>query len=167
MGRVLADGVLALHKEAQSLTEGGVAFLRRTFCAPRRQPEAIDLTWAAEALAKEGGSKVDKRLAEEILRLHEAPKQTEQVELQVIRLGGILLAGFPGEPFSDMGLRLRAATAPCRLMISELANDELGYFATEPAYSGRVYEAILPSAPFEPAVLDRMVDTLAEMIQEM
>ena len=167
MGRVLADGVLALHKEAQPLTEGGVAFLRRTFCAPRRQPEAIDLTWAAEALAKEGGSKVDKRLAEEILRLHETPKQTEQVELQVIRFGNVYMAGFPGEPFSDMGLRLRAATAPCRLMISELANDELGYFATEPAYSGRVYEAILPSAPFEPAVLDRMVDMLAEMIQKM
>lgn len=167
MGRVLADGVLALHKEAQPLTEGGVTFARRTFCAPRRQPEAIDLTWAAEALAKEGGSKVDKRLAEEILRLHETPKQTERVELQVIRLGNVYMAGFPGEPFSDLGLRLRAATAPCRLMISELANDELGYFATEPAYSGRVYEAILPSAPFEPAVLDRMVDMLAEMIQKM
>ena len=118
-----------------------------------------------EVTAAEGGSKVDKRLAEELFRLHRTPKRSEQVELQALCIGGVYLAGFPGEPFGDMGLRLRKAVAPRRLMISELANNELGYFATEPTYSGRVYEAVLPSAPFTPAVLDRMVENLAQLIQ--
>ena len=75
------------------------------------------------------------------------------------------MVGFPGEPFSDMGLLLRKRSPFGRLLISELANEELGYFATEPAYSGRVYEAILPSAVFTPAVLDRMIDTAEALLQ--
>ena len=110
---------------------------------------------------------MDKRLAQELFRLHQAPRRTEQVELQAFCIGGVYLAGFPGEPFGDMGLRLREAVAPRRLMISELANNELGYFATEPAYSGRVYEAVLPSAPFTPAVLDRMIEKLSKLIQTL
>lgn len=167
MGRVLSDGVLILHQKAQPLAGGDVAFVRGGFRATRRQPTPENLEWAAQAIAKKDGSHVDKRLAEELFHLHSCPKRTERVELQALRIGDVYMAGFPGEPFADMGLRLREATAPRRLMISELANNELGYFATEPAYSGGVYEAILPSAPFTPAVLDRMVKALAEMIQNI
>ena len=75
-----------------------------------------------------------------------------------MKIAGVCVVGFPGEPFSDMGLELRKRNKATQLILSELANNELGYFATEPAYSARVYEAVLPSAPFEPAVLDRMVN---------
>ncbi|MBO5270969.1 MAG: hypothetical protein J6B77_09300, partial [Clostridia bacterium] len=88
------------------------------------------------------------------------------VEMQVLRVGMLYVVGFPGEPFADMGLRLREKVAPRTLILSELANNELGYFATEPAYSGEVYEAVLPSAVFTPDVLDRMVDTAAEMVEK-
>ena len=166
MGRVLADDVLALHTHSVPLL-GDVRFARHCYRARRRQPSAEDMAWAERVTAAEDGSKVDKRLAEELFRLHQAPRRTEQVELQAFCIGGVYLAGFPGEPFGDMGLRLREAVAPRRLMISELANNELGYFATEPAYSGRVYEAVLPSAPFTPAVLDRMIENLSKLIQAL
>ena len=167
MGGVLAEDVLALHEELQPMKTDTVAFSRRYDEEPRRQPSAENLQWARERIADESGSKVDRRLGEELLRLQREPRYTECVELQVIRIGDVAFAGFPGEPFSDMGLRLRALTAPRRLMISELANNELGYFATEPAYSGNVYEGKLPSAPFTPDVLDRMVERLADMIQNL
>ena len=167
MGKTLAEDVLRLHQELMPLDNDTVAFARRYDEEPRRQPTAENLQWARERLADEGGSKVDRRLAEELMALQAEPRHTERVELQAIRIGDVCFAGFPGEPFSDMGLRLRALTAPRRLMISELANNELGYFATEPAYSAGVYEAILPSAPFTTDVLDRMVERLADMINQL
>ena len=118
-------------------------------------------------LANESSSKVDRRLARELYSLQEDPRYTEQVELQVIRIGELYMVGIPGEPFSDLGLRLRALVAPRQVMISELANNELGYFATEPAFGGRVYEAILPSAPFELSVLDRMIENAAELVKQL
>jgi len=64
-------------------------------------------------------------------------------------------------------MRLRDRMIPHQLILSELANNELGYFATEPAFSANVYEARLPSSPFEPHVLDRMIDTAEELIQKL
>ena len=167
MGGVLAADVLALHEDMEQVEGDTVDFALRRFRAPRRQPTEADLQWANDALAAEGGSKVDKRLAKELIRLHKHPKHFELVEMQVLRLGEFCFVGFPGEPFADIGLRLRSRVAPCQLIISELANNELGYFATEPAFSGGVYEAILPSDVFELDVIERMIDTAAEMIEKI
>lgn len=161
MGTSLADRLLALAEE--EMTDAAVAYARRTFRAERKQPTERDLAWAREKTESETASKVDKRLARELFRLEKHPKRYENVELQAIRIGSVTVIGFPGEPFSDIGLRLRAVVAPQTLMLSELANHELGYFATEPAYSGKVYEAILPSDPFELSVIDRMVDEAAKL----
>ena len=87
--------------------------------------------------------------------------------MQVIRIGSLFAVGFPGEPFADIGMRLRARVSPYRLILSELANNELGYFATEPAFSAKVYEARLPSDPFELDVIDRMIDTAEELIRTL
>ena len=155
MGRTLADTLLSLDEREFGCTT--VAYARKSFRAPRRQPTERDLAWAREKCADDAASKVDKRLAEELFRLEKHPKRYENVELQAIRIGDVTVFGFPGEPFADIGLRLRAR-AEQPLVISELANNELGYFATEPAYSARVYEAILPSDPFELPVVERMID---------
>jgi hypothetical protein len=165
MGQILAEDVLQMHRESESaLPETAVDFALRRFYAERRQPTAENMEWADRVTADPAASKVDKRLAKELYALEKHPKRYALVEIQAIRIGDVALVGFPGEPFSDMGLLLRKRSPFGGLMISELANDELGYFATEPAYSGRVYEAILPSAPFTPEVLDRMIDTAEELL---
>ena len=167
MGGLLAEDVLELHGQLEPVADMKIDFAHRRFRAPRRQPSAADLQWAEEALADEARSKVDKRLAKEILRLHKHPKRYELVEMQVLRVGELYVVGFPGEPFSDIGLELRGRALPHQLIISELANNELGYFATEPAFSADVYEARLPSDPFELDVINRMIDTAMELIEKI
>ena len=167
MGRILADDVLELHKRLRPMADTTVGVAHRRYEEPRRQPADVDMQWAAAVLANESSGKVDRRLARELYSLQEDPCYTEQVELQAIRIGELYMVGIPGEPFSDLGLRLRALVAPRQVMISELANNELGYFATEPAFGGRVYEAILPSAPFELSVLDRMIENAAELVKQL
>ena len=166
MGQLLAEKVLSMHRDSEEALAGtAVDFAVRRFYAERRQPSEEDLAWADAITADPASRKVDQRLAQELYALKKHPKRFALVEIQAIRIGDVALVGFPGEPFSDMGLQLRKRSPFGRLLISELANDELGYFATEPAYSGRVYEAILPSAVFTPAVLDRMIDTAEALLQ--
>ena len=156
MGALLAESLLSMSES--ELGGSAVAYATRRFYAPRRQPTEENRRWAEEVRDSETASKVDKRLAEELFRLIKHPKYRETVELQAIRIGELTVIGFPGEPFSEIALELRRRLSGRRLMLSELANNELGYFATEPAYSAGVYEAILPSDPFELPVIDRMLD---------
>ena len=166
MGKILADDVLELHGKMSEISLK-VDYAVKRFRAKRRQPTEERVKQAEEALARETSSGVTKSLAKEIVKLHRKPKFFELVEMQVIRIGDIYVVGFPGEPFADIGLRLREKVAPKKLIISELANNELGYFATEPAFSGEVYEAVLPSDPFELDVIDKMIDTAAELIEKI
>jgi hypothetical protein len=64
-------------------------------------------------------------------------------------------------------MRLRERAQPYSLIISELANDELGYFATEPVFSAQVYEARLPSDIFEVDVFERMIDEADALIKKL
>jgi hypothetical protein len=166
MGNALAEGVLTLHREGLQQIDADLAFAVRRFRAARRQPTDVQVEKAKATLADESKSKVDKRLAEELLRLAAHPKRSELVEIQVIRIGDLFVVGFPGEPFADIGLRLRQRVAPRPLILSELANNELGYFATEPAFSAGVYEAVLPSDPFELDVIERMIDVAEALVYQ-
>ena len=170
MGKMLADDVLAIHNSesfAKVCDSTKVSFAHRRFRAARRQPDEERIGWATEMLTNETASGVSKSFAKEIMRLHKHPKRFELVEMQAIRIGDVSIVGFPGEPFADIGLRLRKKVAPTNIMISELANNELGYFATEPAFSAGVYEAVLPSDPFELDVIDKMIDTAAELVNKL
>lgn len=164
MGGVLADDVLALHGELEEIEGEVIGFAQKRFRAPRRQPTAEDMAWANDALTNPQKNVVEKCLGKEICRLNKHPKRYELVEIQAFRIGDIFVVGFPGEPFADIGIRLRQRMIPHQLILSELANNELGYFATEPAFSANLYEARLPSDPFETDVIDRMIDTAEELM---
>jgi len=61
-------------------------------------------------------------------------------EVQALRLNDLILVGFPGEVFSDIGLKLKAETPNRALAVVELANDNVGYIATQEAFSEGGYE---------------------------
>lgn len=158
MGKILADDVTEIHgRMTDAGGDGQVCYARRCFRAPRHVMTEEEIAWAYETVDNPEARGVDRAFARERIRLHKHPKRYENIELQAIRVGDCAFIGFPGEPYSDMGLALRKASPFRNLIISELAGNELGYFATEPSYSGGVYEAKFPSACIEPPVIDRMM----------
>ncbi len=167
MGGILAEDVLRLHETLETVELDGIDFAHKRFRAFRRQPDSEDMEWANAMLNPPTSNRAFKRMAEELCRLQKHPKRYELVEMQVFRIGGLFVVGFPGEPFAEIGMRLRERVSPYPLIISELANNELGYFATEPAFSAKVYEARLPSDPFEIDVIDRMIDTAETLIRTL
>lgn len=167
MGGILAEDVLELHQRLSPIDGTVIGFAHKCFRAPRRQPTAEDLAWANQTLGEPTTNKVFVRMAEEVLDLQKHPRRFETVEMQVIRIGDVFAVGFPGEPFADIGMRLRERAKPYSLILSELANDELGYFATEPVFSAQVYEARLPSDIFEVDVFERMIDEADALIKKL
>ena len=168
MGDLLAEDVVDIYENsARSMDDIKVDFRSCRFIAERRQVSKKDLEWADKMLADEKAWKVNQRIARELYKLKDDPILTETVEIQVLRIGDVCVVGFPGEAFADMGMRLRERVAPRDLIISELANNELGYFATEPAYSAGVYEAVLPSSVFDIPVLEKMIDTAEKLVKDV
>jgi aminoglycoside N3'-acetyltransferase len=61
-------------------------------------------------------------------------------EVQALHLNDLTLVGFPGEVFTDTGLRLESEMAGGKVCVIELANDYIGYIVTPEAYAKGGYE---------------------------
>ena len=58
-------------------------------------------------------------------------------ELHGIRIGPAALVAFPGEPFAEIGVRVKAGSPFAHTFFSGYANDYLGYLPTSEAYPRR------------------------------
>ena len=64
-----------------------------------------------------------------------------QTEVQVLRMGSVLLAGYPGEMFVEFGLMTRQTLGINHVLVAGYANDYIGYVPTLATSSG--YEATM------------------------
>jgi len=63
-----------------------------------------------------------------------------EAQVQVLRIGDVALVGIPGEPFAQMGLDLKTATAAPLALCVGYANGYLGYIAPSAAWKQGGYE---------------------------
>ncbi|MBR6790516.1 MAG: hypothetical protein IKM31_06600, partial [Oscillospiraceae bacterium] len=85
--------------------------------------------------------------------------------LTCVRFGGIAFVGIPGEPFTDIGRAIKAAspfemTIPCCC-----AGGYEGYYATRSAYEEGGYEA--RNSIFKPVVAEMLIDTANALTAEL
>jgi hypothetical protein len=62
--------------------------------------------------------------------------ETVTVEVQALRMGDVLLLGFPGEMFVEFGLAARHTLDPVTVLVAGCANDYIGYIPTDAAADG-------------------------------
>ena len=60
-----------------------------------------------------------------------------ETELHGMRLGDVALVGFAGEPFSELGVQVKARSPFPHTLFSGYTNDYLGYLPTAEAYPDR------------------------------
>jgi hypothetical protein len=130
---------------------------RRRFTAPPRRfpslPEAQETLMEAERLyelqARKGGPPGLVRAAQawvegaaEMVRVVEEWTPMEiATEVQVLAIGTNLLVGLPGEPFVEIGLRIKERLGSVNAMVLGCANDYVGYILTRQDCEKKVYEA--------------------------
>ncbi len=96
------------------------------------------------------------------MRRHKQRGLTEPIEadIQGLRVGQFVLVTFPGEPFAEVGLRIKKQSPFPQTFLAGYANGHLGYAPTADAYRSQAYEDCLsPFAPqwqaiFEAAALE-------------
>jgi hypothetical protein len=94
-----------------------------------------------------------------------AGRREVEAELHGIRLGPVGLVGFPGEPFSEIGARIKAASPLPHALFSGYTNDYLGYLPTTAAYAEGGYE--VDTSPFLPGSDDRVVEAALALLGEL
>lgn len=86
-------------------------------------------------------------------------------ELHGLRLGPVALVGFPGEPFSEIGARVKARSPFPHTLFSGYTNDYLGYVPVAEAYPEGGYE--VDTSPFLPDTADRIVEESVALLHAL
>ena len=106
-------------------------------------------------------------IARECLFLKDIPEQL-CTEVQGIQIGDSAIIGLPGEIFAQIGLDIKANSPFPVTLISELANDYIGYVATDEALEQGGYETwAARSALSGPGTAKAMVDLSVELLNKL
>jgi neutral ceramidase len=103
------------------------------------QHEEGDRDLTSEDIFK-GSRSVEQLFAEELLRFVSHRPRVYSVPLQIARLGDVVFCAFPGEPFVEIGLRLKSASGHGAVFPVALANGYFGYIPLSECFERGGYE---------------------------
>lgn len=167
MGRAVAGAALQVYGKCAPIENGPVRYAHSVLQVPSQMPKKEDLPLAHKYndlhLAGKDeeipfvGMQLTTVVAEagRMVRLENGPDHFD-LYLSSVAIGDVAFAGFPGEPFTDIGRGTKAGspftmTIPCCLV-----NGSEGYFPVESAYAEGGYEA--RSSSFAAGIADALIN---------
>ena len=121
---------------------------------------------AAPAAEIESATFVTKRANMTLTRVREyGGRQESQVDVHVLRIGPVVLAGVEGEPFAELGLEIKAASPFAHTWFGGYVGGWAGYIPTPEAYPLQGYE--VETSPFAPAAAAVLTGAVAAMLAEL
>jgi neutral ceramidase len=95
-------------------------------------------------------------------------RKTQPAEVQVLRLGDVLIAGIPAEYFVEHGLRIKEACHPAHALVAGFTNGMVGYVPTAEAFKRSGYETTLgPPSKLAPEAGDLLADAAIRLIRRL
>jgi neutral ceramidase len=151
--RAATESFLAPYRKATP------AELERARRLAARKPDTGGKDMTSEDLAR-GHPYVDWLYARELLAFHErcGGREGERVEAAAVRVGECAIVGLPGEPFSQLGLAIKARSPFERTSVFALYGGMAGYIPPRECFGGG-YEPLTTS-------LNRFAPEVAEMLVE-
>ena len=176
VGRALAGAVLQIFDKVEYVDVDTVAALRRVVSVVANLPDPADLPRAYEykALHDAGrdqelpyaGMQLTTAVAEALrmVRLEHGPEHFD-LQLTGLRLGDIAMVGISGEPFTDIGVKIKENDGWKLILPCALVNGYDGYFPTNSAYDEGGYEAAASS--YRRGVADAIVKSAADLLAKL
>jgi neutral ceramidase len=129
--------------------EAQVAQLKSEGAGPERwNPVEIHSVWA--------------RKVEDLVEAGLVPTSLRTI-VQVLRVGPIAIVGLPGEPFNEIGSRIKAASPAEFTITCGYTNDAVGYLPTSEEHSFGGYEVAMNHRHYgNPSPISRGVDTILQ-----
>ena len=152
MGNVVAAGVLQIFDKVLYKEVDRIAARQVTIQIPSNMPEKKDLpdAYRIEEFHKAGkdselpykGMELTTKVAEaeRMIRLENGPASFP-ICLSAVRLGDVVFAGIPGEPFNGVSVGLRSHGGYDLIIPTCITNGYEGYFPMKDSYEEGGYEA--------------------------
>ena len=167
MGRVIAGAVMSVYGKCVPVEAGAVRFFVRDVSIPSNRPKPEDIPLARKYSQLHAAGKDDQipfrgmelttvvAEAGRMLRLENGPDDFA-MPISTVSVGdAIRFVGIPGEPFTEIGRRIKAESSAAMTFVSCITNGYYGYFPTANAYQEGGYEA--RASIFGPTVADELV----------
>lgn len=179
MGQKIAMSVIANYPLAEELPDGKIAFAQENIMVDynKGRPDQIDeavrvakiyYEKGAEAAAPqfEKGMQRTTYLAEatRIASLIDKPDQKE-LYITAMSVGDVVFAGFPGEPFTDMGRYVKNNSEFTLTITACCANGYEGYYPMQSAFDEGGYEA--RSSRYKAGTAEKIMHTSAKLVNSL
>jgi hypothetical protein len=181
VGTRAATDALRAYRSIKELRDLDLAVLTDEILLPYRPladlAEAQRQLAAAEAGKEQWGqSMCDYRHWQAVVNAHAAPPQPGVAFTQTItQLGPVALVPFPGEPFSEIVLRLRDDSPFQHTLCASTTNGSLGYFVTRESlhrggyevWVGKAYGAYILAENVDDVLIEANLKLLGELHKDM
>ena len=173
MGRVLAGAVLSIYTYTEPVSCEIVQFnqnMARVATAKGTEEDVAKAKVLNEKFVAREENNIpgftfnDIVMARKYIRLEEVEPLVD-LNVVCISLGDIAFVGLPGEPFTEIGRRIKENSPFAMTIVCCNANGSEGYFPTDEALNGTGYEAA--SSLFLPGVAPKLVQTALRTLQEL
>ena len=166
MGRVVAGGVLQAFDKVEYKDVDSLRYAMKEVAIPSQMPRPEELPEAHRIndLHQAGrdadlpwrGMMLTTKVAEagRMVKLEHGPDHFD-MHMSAVAIGDVALVGIPGEPFTGIGLGLKAAEGWRGVLPVCLTNGGDGYFPMKEAYDEGGYET--QSSPFAPETAQLLI----------
>jgi neutral ceramidase len=101
------------------------------------------------------------------LSMYDKQHETDYVEIMVIRVGDLAVAGLPGELFCELGMEIKKRSPARHTMVVELANDAIGYLPTRKAFKEGGYETSTGVTRYQRGAGEQIVEAAIDGLNEL
>jgi len=176
VGRALAGTVLQVFDKVTYVDVDTVAAVQRPVSVAANVPDPADLPRAYEYKKLHDEKREDElpytgmqltTVVAEALRMVRLEHGPARFDLQMtgLRIGDIVLVGISGEPFTEIGVKIKENAGWQLVMPCALVNGYDGYFPTNGAYREGGYEA--SASNYKAGVADTILQTAAALLTDM
>ena len=178
MGRKIAMSVIANYELAEPLCGDVINFGQQSIFVKfnKGRPDQIEEALRIDRLYKEGGAAAvgpdslgmrrTEIIAEatRIVRMMDFPEEKE-LYLTAVRVGDAVFAGFPGEPFTDVGRGIKNNSKFTLTIPACCANGYEGYYPVQSAYDEGGYEAL--TARYVAGTAEKLIEVSTQVVNSL
>ncbi len=176
VGRAIAGTVLQVYDKVHYVDVEDIDVVIKEFNIPSNMPtkEEMPLAKLYNKLHNEGR---DDEIPFKAMQLTTVVAEAQRMcnlehgpefytmKLTGIKLGPVALVGIPGEPFTEIGVKIKQADGWNLILPCGLTNGYMGYFPTKSAYDEGGYES--RSSKFKCGCAELIVEKSIELLNEM
>lgn len=176
VGRAIAGTVLQVYDKVYYTDVDSIAMITKSVPVKLNVPEAHEIPRAKEYKAlHEAGRDCDipytamelTTVVAEALRICRYENSPEYLDLPMLglKIGPVVLVGIPGEPFTEVGVKMKEAEGFKLVLPCALTNGYEGYFPVKAAYDEGGYEA--RASQYKSGVAEAVVEGGKQIIEEL